>query len=86
LGEGEKGMGSRKGGEVSIQPTRDLSGRESHHNAKEGFQVRRELRNGGRDFEVKGVIKRIGLCSPTSCQSCTFSANRVYVVLIKNCV
>jgi hypothetical protein len=38
IGEGEKGMG-RKGGEVTIQPTWDLSGRESHHDAKEGFQV-----------------------------------------------
>jgi hypothetical protein len=38
VGEGEKGMG-RKGGEVTIQPTWDLSGRESHHDAKEGFQV-----------------------------------------------
>ncbi len=37
-GRGE-GMGSKRGGEVSIQPTRDLSGRESNHDAKEGFQV-----------------------------------------------
>jgi hypothetical protein len=36
--EREKGMG-RKGGEVSIQPTRDQSGRESHLDAKEGLQV-----------------------------------------------
>jgi hypothetical protein len=34
--EGEKGMGSKGGGNVSIQPTRDLSGRESHH-AKGGI-------------------------------------------------
>jgi hypothetical protein len=33
-----KGDGE-EGGEVSIQPTRDQSGRESHHDAKEGFQV-----------------------------------------------
>jgi hypothetical protein len=38
VGEGEKGMG-RKGGGVSIQPSKDQSGRESHHDAKEGFQV-----------------------------------------------
>ncbi len=37
IGEREKGIG-RKGG-VSIQPTRDQSGRELHHDAKEGFQV-----------------------------------------------
>ncbi len=36
VGEGEKGMGSKGGGEVSIQPTRDLSGWESHH-AKGGI-------------------------------------------------
>jgi hypothetical protein len=37
LGEGEKGMGSKGGGgEVSIQPSRDLSGWESHH-AKGGI-------------------------------------------------
>ncbi len=39
IGEEEKGMGSKRGGEVTIQPTRDLSGRESHHDEKEGFQV-----------------------------------------------
>ncbi len=35
-GKGKRKWGA-KGGEVSIQPTRDLSGRESHHDAKEGF-------------------------------------------------
>ncbi len=34
-----KGNGEQGRGEVSVQPTRDLSGRESHHDAKEGFQV-----------------------------------------------
>jgi hypothetical protein len=29
-----KGNGGQKGEEVSIQPTRDLSGRESHHAEK----------------------------------------------------
>jgi hypothetical protein len=37
-----KGNGEQKGGEVSIQPARDLSGRESHDDAKEGFQVSKE--------------------------------------------
>ncbi len=43
-----KGNGEQMGGgEASIQPTRDLSGRESHHDAKEGFQVSRKgVRNG----------------------------------------
>ncbi len=41
VGEGEKGMGREWGGKggVSIQPTRDQSGQESHHDKKEGFQV-----------------------------------------------
>ncbi len=36
LGEGEKEWGAEEGGKVSIQPTRDLGGRESHH-AKGGI-------------------------------------------------
>ncbi len=39
VGEGEKGMGRKGGREVSIQPTWDQSGRELHHDAKEGYQV-----------------------------------------------
>jgi hypothetical protein len=43
VGGREKGMGSKwGGGYVSLQPTRDLSGREVHHDAKEGFQVSRK--------------------------------------------
>jgi hypothetical protein len=42
VGETEKGMGRKGGGEVSIHPTRDQSGRESHHAAKEGFKVIKE--------------------------------------------
>jgi hypothetical protein len=35
-----KGKGDgEEGGEVSIQPTRDQSGWESHYDLKEGFQV-----------------------------------------------
>jgi hypothetical protein len=70
-----KGNGEQSGGEVSIQSTRDLSGRESHHDAKEGFQVRREFRDGDRNFQAKGVIKRIGLCALISCKL-------VHIVLI----
>jgi hypothetical protein len=63
-----KGNGEQMGGGVSIQPTRDLSGRESHHNAKEGFQVSRKgVQERGRDSQAKGVIKGIGLCTPISC-------------------
>jgi hypothetical protein len=55
-----KGMGSKKGGEVSIQPTRDLSGRESHHDAKEGFQVSKKgIQEQGQGFPSKRwFIKR----------------------------
>jgi hypothetical protein len=61
--ESGKGMGSKwGGGEVSLQPTRDLSGRESHHIAKEGFQVSRKgVQKQGRDFPGKGELPR-GLC------------------------
>ncbi len=53
-GKGERGWGANGGGEVSLQPTRDLSGRESHHVTKEGFQVsRREYRNRGGFFQAK---------------------------------
>jgi hypothetical protein len=59
-----KGMGSKwgGGGEVSLQPTRDLSGQELHHVAKEGFQVSRKgVQKQGRDFPGKGELPR-GLC------------------------
>ncbi len=59
-----KGNGEQMGG-VSLWPTRDLSGRESHHDAKEGFQVSRKgVQARDRDFQAKGVIKMIGLCTP----------------------
>jgi hypothetical protein len=63
-GEG-KGEWGAKGGEVSLQPTRDLSGRESHHDAKEGFQVSKKgIQEQGEGFPSKrGVIKKIVLCT-----------------------
>jgi hypothetical protein len=65
VGEWEWGA---KGGEVSIWRIRDLGGPESHHDAKEGFQVSKKgFQERGRDFQAKGVIKRIGLCTPISC-------------------
>ncbi len=43
-----KGDGKERGGEVRIQPTRVQSGRESHHDAKEGFQVsKKEIQEQG---------------------------------------
>ncbi len=54
------GKAKGDGGEVSIQSTRDQSGRESHHNAKEGFQVSKKgIRGWGQGFPGKGVVKRM---------------------------
>jgi hypothetical protein len=54
-GKGKKGMGADGGEEVSLQPTRELSGRKSHHDAKEGFQVSRKgIQEQGWGFPGKG--------------------------------
>ncbi len=54
-----KGNGEQKGGEVSIQPTRDLSGRESHHDAKEGFQVSKKgAQEQGQGFPSKAGYQK----------------------------
>jgi hypothetical protein len=59
VGEWEKGMGSKRGEEVSIQPTRDLSGQESHHYAKEGFQVSKKgVQERGQGFPSKGGYQK----------------------------
>jgi hypothetical protein len=51
----------RKWGKVSIQSTRDQSGQESHHDAKEGFQVsKKEIHGRGQGFPSKGVSKGLG--------------------------
>jgi hypothetical protein len=51
----------RKGGKVSIQSTRDQGGRESHRDAKEGFQVSKKGIHGwGRDFQGRGLSKGLG--------------------------
>ncbi len=57
----EKGMGRKGGrGEVSTQAAWDQSGRESHHNTKEGFQVsKRGSRTGEGSSRQRGIIKRI---------------------------
>jgi hypothetical protein len=80
VGERGKGMG-REGG-VSIQPTRDQSRQGSHHNTEEGFQVSKRGVQGIRVgiSKQKGIIKRIGACTSV------YHANRVYIVLIKDCV
>ncbi len=53
-----KWNGEQKGGKVSIQPTRDLSGWGSHHDAKEGFQVSKKgVQERGQGFQAKRVIK-----------------------------
>ncbi len=60
LGKGKRGWGGRGKGEVSTQATWDQSGRESHHNAKEGFQVsKRGSRIGEGSSGQRGIIKGI---------------------------
>jgi hypothetical protein len=65
VGEREKGMG-RKGGGVSIQPTRDQSEQGLHHNTEEGFQVSKRGVQGIRIgiSKQEGIIKRIGHAPP----------------------
>jgi hypothetical protein len=74
VGEGEKGMG-RNGG-VSLQPTRDQSGREFAPRLRGGIPSKHEgsSRNKGRNSKQKGISKRIGACTS------------VNIVLIKDCV
>jgi hypothetical protein len=80
-----KGDGEETGGgEVSTQATRDQSGRESHHDAKEGFQVSKRGSGTGEGFSrQRGIIKGIVPCTsdimPTlyiSCQLCVCCANK----------
>ncbi len=66
----------RKGGKVSIKSTRDQGRWESHHDAKEGFQVSKKGIHGrGQGFPSKGVVKRIGLRTPKH-------TNLVHIVLV----
>jgi hypothetical protein len=60
-----KGNGEERGG-VSIQPTRDQSGRESHHDTKEGFQVsKREVQGIGVGIsKQRGIIKGLRRAPP----------------------
>ncbi len=64
-----KGNGEEKGGRVRIQPTRDQSGRESHHDAKEGFQEsNREIQGIGSGIsKQKGIAKGWGVHLRISC-------------------
>ncbi len=82
------GDGRKKGGgKVTTQATWDQSGRESHHNAKEGFQVSKRGSGTGEGFSrQRGIFKGIVHVPPILCQPCTYHANCVCVVLIKNCV
>ncbi len=83
-----KGDGEERGGEVSTQATRDQSGQESHHNAKEGFQVSKRGSGTGEGFSrqrgiIKGIFKGIVPCTSDimttlyiSCQLCVCRANK----------
>ncbi len=68
-GKGKREWGAKGGGEVSIQPTWDLSGhcplrslstgQESHHDAKEGFQVSKTgVQGRGQGFPNKGGYQK----------------------------
>jgi hypothetical protein len=59
IGEREWGWGGKEG-EVSTQATWDQSGRESYHNAKEGFQVsKRDSRTGEGSSRQRGIVQGI---------------------------
>ncbi len=71
-----KGDGEEGGGKVSTQATRDQSGRESHHDAKEGYQVSKRGSKTGEGFSrQRGVIKSVVPCTSDN-------ANLVHIVLI----
>jgi hypothetical protein len=78
VGEGEKGMGMKRGrGSVYSQPGIRVD-RNSRHDTEEGFQVskRGDQGIGVGISEQRGSIKRIGACTSV------YHANRVYIVLI----
>ncbi len=82
VGEGEKGMGRKRGGgSVYSQPGIRVDGN-LRHDIKEGFQVSKRGVQGVRVgiFKQNRIIERIGACTSM------YHANRVYIVLIKDCV
>jgi hypothetical protein len=82
VGEGKKGMGRRRGG--GGQYTANLGSEWTGIRAttKEGFQVSKRRAQGIRVgiSEQRGITKRIGACTSVYC------VNRVYIMLIKDCV
>jgi hypothetical protein len=64
---GEAKGDGEEGGEVSIQSTRDQSGRESHHDAKEGFQVSKKGFRDGAEISKQGGCKRDWVMHSGSC-------------------
>jgi hypothetical protein len=60
IGGRGKGIGEQKGGEGQYtQPTRDLSGQELHHDAKEGFQISKKgAQERGQGFPSKGGYQK----------------------------
>ncbi len=59
-GKGKREWGAKGGGgQYTVQPTWDLSGRESHHDAKERFQViKKGVQGQGLGFPSKGVYQK----------------------------
>jgi hypothetical protein len=61
----------------------------SRHDTEEGFQVSKGGVQGVRVgiSKQKGIIEELGHAPPhISCLSCIYRANRVSIVLIKDCV
>jgi hypothetical protein len=73
VGEGKRGMGRKGGGTVEEN---------LRHDTEEGFEVSKRRVQGIRVgiSKQKGIIERIGACTSI------YHANRVYIVLIKDCV
>jgi hypothetical protein len=81
VGEGETGLGTKRGGSIYSQPGIRVDGN-SRHDTEEGFQVSKRVVQGVRVgiSKQKGIIKRFGACTSVD------HANRGYVMLIKDCV
>jgi hypothetical protein len=81
VGEREKGMGRKwGGGEVRTQATRDHSGRESHHDAKEGFQVSKRGSGTGEGFtRQRGIVRYHCGGWPEEVNSCVLNSYMVYL-------
>ncbi len=90
VGDKEEGRGGKAGGgQYTSNLGPEWTGIAPH--AKEGFQVSRRDSGTGEGLSkqrgiTKGITKGIVPCASSKMPTCTYRANRVNVVLIKNCV